>query len=202
VQQASYRLVKEEEKAKIHFIIGKILLEHTAKEELQEKLFDIVDQLNYGLDLIQTEEEKIQIVELNIQAGKQAKASVAYNGALGYFKNAEKLFSKDAWDTNYSLIYQCVTELGETEFLCGNFEEADITFEIGLANAKSRLDKAGIYNLKVVLYTGQGKYNQAIETGLLGLELYEFKTPENFGVTNVFKEGVDHKIFFVSQFRI
>ncbi|HMV42169.1 MAG TPA: serine/threonine-protein kinase PknK, partial [Leptospiraceae bacterium] len=188
VQQASYRLVKEEEKAKIHFIIGKILLEHTAKEELQEKLFDIVDQLNYGLDLIQTEEEKIQIVELNIQAGKQAKASVAYNGALGYFKNAEKLFSKDAWDTNYSLIYQCVTELGETEFLCGNFEEADITFEIGLANAKSRLDKAGIYNLKVVLYTGQGKYNQAIETGLLGLELYEFKTPENFGVTNVFKE--------------
>lgn len=46
IQEAAYSLIPDNERLKIHYRIGKILLERTPSDQLDEKLFAVVDLLN------------------------------------------------------------------------------------------------------------------------------------------------------------
>ena len=52
VQEAAYSLIPEDERAAAHLRIGRLLAAHTPPEELEEKIFEIVNQLNRGAALI------------------------------------------------------------------------------------------------------------------------------------------------------
>ena len=58
VQQAAYGLMSDEIRNALHLKIGRVLLAHSRIEEREEKIFDIVGQLNEGLDLIHDHQEK------------------------------------------------------------------------------------------------------------------------------------------------
>ena len=51
---------------------------HLVPEKREEAIFDIVNQLNRGAALIILGEEREQLAELNLLAGKRAKGSTAY----------------------------------------------------------------------------------------------------------------------------
>jgi predicted ATPase len=52
IQQAAYSLIAEEDKPIVHRKIGQMLLQNTPKERREEKIFDIVNQLNLATSLI------------------------------------------------------------------------------------------------------------------------------------------------------
>ena len=62
IQQAAYLLIPESQKQITHLKIGKLLLENSKKRQdnydIQENIFNIVNQLNYGIDLINNIKEK------------------------------------------------------------------------------------------------------------------------------------------------
>ena len=84
VQEAAYSLIPEELRAEAHLRIGRLLAAHTPPEKREEAIFDIVNQLNRGAALIASADEREQLAELNLIAGKRAKASTAYVSALRY----------------------------------------------------------------------------------------------------------------------
>jgi predicted ATPase len=84
VQEAAYSLIPEQSRAEAHLRIGRLLVAHTSPERREEAIFEIVNQLNRGVALITSQEERDQIAELNLIAGKRAKASTAYASALKY----------------------------------------------------------------------------------------------------------------------
>ena len=84
VQEAAYSLIPEESRAETHLRIGRLLVAHTPPEEREEAIFEIVNQLNRGVALITSRDEREQLAELNLIAGKRAKASTAYASALTY----------------------------------------------------------------------------------------------------------------------
>ena len=82
VQEAAYSLIPEEQRAAAHLRIGRLLVAQTPPEKREEAIFEIVGQLNRGAALIASQEEREQLAELNLIAGKRAKASTAYASAL------------------------------------------------------------------------------------------------------------------------
>jgi predicted ATPase/class 3 adenylate cyclase len=84
IQQAAYSLIPDNGKQAIHLRIGQLLLNNTPLEQREEKIFDIVNQLNFGIELITSQSQRDELAQLNLIAGKKAKASAAYEPALNY----------------------------------------------------------------------------------------------------------------------
>ena len=95
VQEAAYALIPEGERAAVHLRIGRMLLAHAPSSELEERIFEIVNQLDRGATLITLQREKLQLAELNMIAGRKAKASTAYKSALNYFSAGIQLLGDD-----------------------------------------------------------------------------------------------------------
>jgi predicted ATPase len=71
---------------------------------------------------------------------------------LGYHKTGRALLTEDGWSCDYELTLALHIEAAECEYLCGNFDEAERAFNYVLANARTRLDKAKVYQLKLLQY--------------------------------------------------
>ncbi len=91
IQQAAHALIPEEERQSVHLRIGRLLLASLSPESVQEKLFDIVSQLNAGAELIDNAEERLRVARLNAEAGRKAKASTAFRSAVAYLTTALQL---------------------------------------------------------------------------------------------------------------
>jgi predicted ATPase len=71
VQEAAYSLIPEQLHAEAHLRIGRLLAAHTPPEKRDEVIFEIVNQLNRGVALTTSQEERDQIAELDLVAGKR-----------------------------------------------------------------------------------------------------------------------------------
>ena len=75
IQQASYSLIPVSERNKLHLKIGEMLLNGTSEFSLIDNIFDIVNQMNIAISLLESQEEKNNLASLNITAGKKSKTS-------------------------------------------------------------------------------------------------------------------------------
>ncbi len=73
VQQAAYTLIPESQRRETHLRIGQLLLQNTSIEERNENIFALVNQLNYGIDLLTDESDRYQLAELNLWRAKRQK---------------------------------------------------------------------------------------------------------------------------------
>lgn len=172
VQQAAYSLIPEEQRPEIHLRLGRRLLSRASEDEVHEHIFDIVDQLNRGAPLITDPPEKARLIALDFLAGKRARASVAYEPARSYLAQAAALLSPDAWTTQYEDTFALYLERSECEYLACHFDAADALFDLILQHARSDVDRARVYALRLRLYQVAGKYADAIQMGLDALRLF------------------------------
>ncbi|MEH2119209.1 trifunctional serine/threonine-protein kinase/ATP-binding protein/sensor histidine kinase [Nostoc sp.] len=170
VQQAAYFLIPEDEKQTTHLKLGQLLLNNISAKEQQEKIFQIVSQLNMGLGLITQQTERNQLAQLNLVAGRKAKASTAYTAAVQYFTLGIELLAGDSWQNQYALTLALYDETAEAEYLNTHFEQAITLAKLILQQTTHLLDRIKTYELKIQIYIAQDQQVQAIETGLKALE--------------------------------
>src|SRR5262249_55519365 len=125
VQEAAYSLISQERRAHAHLRVGRLLVAHTPPEKREEAIFEIVNQLNRGAELIVSGKEREQLAELNLIAGQRAKASTAYASALTYFVAGATLLTEDSWERRHELIFELELRRAECEFLTGTLAEAE-----------------------------------------------------------------------------
>src|SRR2546428_7720756 len=102
-----------------HLRIGRLLAAKTTPEDLEENVFEIVNQFDRGAALIVTQEEREQVAELNLMAGKRAKAATAYASALQYLLAGRSLLAGSGWVEWYPLIFELELNRAEGECLTG-----------------------------------------------------------------------------------
>ena len=178
VQQAAYGLIPNEQKQHTHFKIGKLIVKNTSKNELDERIFDIVNHLNAGVELITAAPEILELTQLNLIAAKKAKKSTAYAAARDYLSQAINLLTPDTWNNQYELTFSLYREKAEIEYLNGNFHECETLVKQIIPYIKSNVEKAELYNIMVVQYTLQGKYLEGINVGRDALKLLDIDLPE------------------------
>jgi predicted ATPase/signal transduction histidine kinase/CheY-like chemotaxis protein len=178
VQQAAYALIDQNQKQAVHLQIGRNLWHSTTHETLADKLFEIVDHLNIGVELVTEEQERSQIAQLNSLAGQKAKAATAYHAALRYLTTGIKLLSVDSWQHQYDLTLVLHEEAAEAAYLCSDFDEMEKWATIVLQQAKAILDKVKVYEVKVQTCIAQRNQLAAVKTGLQVLEQLGVSLPQ------------------------
>jgi len=166
VQEAAYSLIPEQLRAETHLRIGRALAAHTPPGEREEKIFDIVNQLNRATHLMTSNDELDAVAELNLLAGRRAKNSTAYPSALTYLATARKLLTAETWDRNYDLVFSIERLLAECELLTGNVSAADDRVS-GLAQrANNSHDIAVVTRLRLTVYTALDRSDRGVEVCL------------------------------------
>ncbi|WP_437821538.1 AAA family ATPase [Sorangium sp. So ce1078] len=163
VQEAAYSLIPEGERAAAHLQIGRLLASRTAPEEIEEKIFEIVNQLNRGAVLITSREERERAAELNLIAGKRAKGSTAYASALKYLAAGAAFLEEDSWDRRYELTFALAFHRAGCEFLTGELGAAEERLSELSRRAGSLVDVAAVTFARVDLYTTLDRSELAVE---------------------------------------
>lgn len=158
VQEAAYELTPSSERPAEHLRIGRRL----AKALSVESIFDIVSQLNRGLDLVQSQSDREWIAELNITAGIRAKASAAYMSGLQYLACAADLLDDDIWKRRHELIFELELHRAECEFLVGRHQTAADRLAAISPRAENLDEATRATCLRSDVYTTQNRSDLAI----------------------------------------
>ncbi|WP_235526640.1 ATP-binding protein [Nostoc piscinale] len=179
IQQAAYSLIPEEHKQRTHLHIGQLLLNNTPQNQREEKIFAIVNQLNWGIKLLATAEQRDELAHLNLNAAQKAKASTAYSAAWEYCTFSLQLLPENSWQYQYEFTLKIYETAIEAAYLSGNFPEMERLAEVLLQQAKTILDTITVYEVKTQALMAQNQALVAIKMVLKVLQLLDVEFPEN-----------------------
>ena len=142
VQEAAYSLIPANLRGAAHLRIGRLLAAQTPPDKREEAIFEIVNQLNRGAALITARDEREQLAERDLIAGKRAKASGAHASALTYFVAGMALLAEDSWERRHQLTFALELNRAECEFLTGALAEAEQRLTARSARAATTVERA------------------------------------------------------------
>jgi predicted ATPase/signal transduction histidine kinase len=177
VREAAYALIPVQVRAAAHLRIGRLMLSKTVSDDLEDGIFEIVNQLNRGVDLIDTPEERKQLAELNLVAGRRAKSSTAYAAALIYFTAGAALLSEESWEYCYALAFTLALQRAECEYVTGDLASAQEHLAALSLRTRSLADRAAVTCLRIDLFTNLDRADRAVEIGLEYLQHVGIKWP-------------------------
>jgi predicted ATPase/signal transduction histidine kinase/CheY-like chemotaxis protein/tRNA A-37 threonylcarbamoyl transferase component Bud32 len=179
VQEAAYSLLTADQKKTIHLFIGRLLIKHYFLEQQPEKMFEVVDHLNIGVELIVDEVEKLELVKLNLAAGQKAKNAIAYAAAFNYIQSAISYFDEQQiWKNHYELAFSLYKEKAELEYLNGDFQASERIIQRIISLAHSPIEQAEMYNLLMIQKTLLTEDQVSIQLGKIALALLGIEMPE------------------------
>ncbi len=162
VQEATYLLIPETSRAGMHLTIGRVLVSDLPPDAVADRIFEVVNQLNRGSSLVESRQEREQIAELNLLAGKRAKVSTAYASALTYLVAGEAMLAEDCWERRYELAFGLQLNRAECEFLTGALREAEQRLSVLSTRAVATHERAAVACLRVELYMTLNEGERAI----------------------------------------
>ena len=166
IQEAAYSLTAEEVRAEAHLRIGRLLHAHTAPEKREEAVFEIVSHLNRGAGLITSEDERLQLAQLNLVAGKRAKASAAFASALHYAIAGQALLTDECWEHRHQLMFQLELHRADSEFLTGDLTSAAERADGLRSRAADTVELGMATCLGIDDYMMLGQYDRAMALAL------------------------------------
>jgi len=171
-------MIQEEVASTVHRQIGLSMLRETPPEKREARIFDIANQLNAALNQLSGPTEASQLAQLNLEAGKRAKASAAYESAFNYLKAGISLLPEDDWSVLCDLTLNLHGEAAEAAYLCGQFEEMERLADLVVRNAANLFDKVRAYEVRIQGCIAQAKKKEAVEIALQVLGMLGMRVPE------------------------
>ncbi|MGR3319273.1 MAG: histidine kinase [Candidatus Anammoxibacter sp.] len=211
VQQAAYTLISNEHKKDAHLKIGRLMLKNMDKHGFEEKMFDIVNHLNYGRELIIDRKERNELARFNLTVGRRAKASTAYEDALKHLITGIELLNpahigklrgnglESSWQDQYELTLSLHVEGAEAAYLAGNSSQMEELIDAVEKHAKTLLDRIKAYEIKINFYVSQQMLTQVVDTTIKTLKQLGVHLPEKPGTLNIISAIVKCKLAMLGK---
>ncbi|MES9946039.1 MAG: AAA family ATPase [Candidatus Thiodiazotropha sp.] len=182
--QAAYELQPQKYQRLNHLHIGRILLNQTAENSLEDWVFEIADQFNEGFQFIKDEKERQQLVTLNLMAGRKARRAAAYQAAIRYLSMGIGLLPSDRWESPEEPTLELFMEAIEAEYLSANFDRASLLSNEVLKNSGDLFVRLRVYELSILFFAAQNQNQSAIKAGMralaeLGISVTETTTGDD-----------------------
>ncbi|PRR82076.1 diguanylate cyclase domain-containing protein [Clostridium vincentii] len=199
IQQSVYSIIDEENKRELHLKIGRIMLAEMISSNKDEKILDVMNQLNKGIDLINNYEEKKNIANMELIAGMRAKKATAYQVAYDCFSSGIRLMEEKGWENEHALTLSLYVQGAELASLTGDYKTLEKYTEIALEHSETVSEKVTVLEVKILSYTAQNRKIEAIDTSLLVLKLLGIHFPKNPSLVHVLFQLIKTKIMFLGK---
>lgn len=185
VQQASYALIDEEQKAVEHLRIARLIFSKLSHEELEQSIFELVNQYNLAAVLVCATPERVRLAQLNLMAGRKAQKNTAYSSALQYFASGLACLAGIAGLTELVeadfnvLLYSLRFGHAQCYWLMAEFALAEEEFVQLSSFAESAIERANVFRMLAEICICNSGYDKAVEHCLQGLSLLGVEVPAN-----------------------
>lgn len=179
VQEAGYALLPPRERPGMHLGIARRLSARLSEEEIADRVFELTGQWNRSAEQITDAAEIAALIRLNAMAGAKSKSSAAYASARAYYAAAVALLPEEAWSSRYDTALDLHLSLAECECLIGAYEKSAELLDLTLAQARTAVDRARAYILRIRLCQHAGNYQAAVLAMLEGLGALGMSLPES-----------------------
>jgi predicted ATPase/signal transduction histidine kinase len=178
VQQAAYSLIDPQQTTAVHLKIGQQLRDGIPQHEWDSHIFEIVNHLNRGIELIEPPQEREQLAYLNQKAGTIAKKSAAFDAAMDYLNTGLSLLTPQCWQNQYDLSLELHQLAAEVAYLLGNSDQQNQLIDTGLRFANTELDRCQFHAVKILALIAQNRPKEATLYGVKVLHGFGIHLPE------------------------
>ncbi|HYD79765.1 MAG TPA: AAA family ATPase [Paucimonas sp.] len=185
VQQAAYDDIPQSEKKAVHLKIGRLLVDSLSAEEQEERLFDIVHQLNEGRGLLDDEGECDRLARLNLRAAKKARASAAFDMHRECVEIAREFGAVKPWSLKQAFMHELYMEMVSAAFARADYAEMERLCNIVSANAASAQEAIVAKEMLVRCYGAAYNPEKLLQTGIALAELSGIRMPDNLGPRHI-----------------
>ncbi len=177
IRQAAYSMLSPEKKQMLHLKrVEDFLRMNTSTDK---EILNVAKHIVEVADRIDPKKSR-RVLELLVRASSLAKEALAYEEAIAYAQSGLVLLPEKGWECCYKEAFSIHLNLLDSLSRTRSYEEVTPKFDELLANPLlCRIDRARIYNLRLMFHFTHGKLVESIEDGRIALESLDQPIPDD-----------------------
>jgi serine phosphatase RsbU (regulator of sigma subunit) len=173
IVEACQGLLETPERLRLSLALARHLTASTATVPLRrsgEDLFAALHHFNAARELVDDPRERLALARLNLEGGRRADASAAWDIGRDLYEMGLAFLPEDAWTTERQLTRELHYGAGASAMLAGEHAKAEQRFAALMDDARTAVEKAEISFFCCRLYIAMTLNREAIAVGMQGLE--------------------------------
>ena len=169
IRQAMYSSIDDADVRRLHWQIGQVLLADPGANRDINRILDIADHLNRGLDPEEAAKHAGTLLEINLAAGQRARTAGAHAASFDYFARAVSCSGAQDWQDRPDTARQLFEGAAEAAFLVGAEVAMQAWTEELLRRAEDAVQRSAAVEIRVRAALGRADRQAAVAIAMEAL---------------------------------